>query len=85
VFQTIVRGRAREENDFGINPLTGKPFFSDPIFAHSTDSGAATTVAIPLTLEPQIPLSFRAIGWDAAAAGEVVPAFFIHRGAAQRP
>lgn len=85
VFQTTVRDQQEADLDFGINPLTGKPFFSDPIFARPEANTDVLTIAIPLTLNPAIPLTFRAIGYDALAPGEAVPQFFLDRGAAQKP
>jgi hypothetical protein len=85
VFQTTVREQEAADQDFGINPLTGRPFFCDPIFAQPRQDTTTRTIAIPLTLEPAIPLSLRAIGWDALAPTEPVPKFFLERGAAAHP
>lgn len=69
--------------DFGTNPLTGKPYFSDPIFATET-AAASRPIDIPLYLEPGIPLNFRGVGFDGAAQFPV-PQFFRNRGVASAP
>src|SRR5438105_2523898 len=62
IWRTTLTEQKDASRDFGINPLTGKPFFSDPIFSVSQHSTLnSQPVEIPLYLEPAIPLSFRAI------------------------
>lgn len=66
---------------WGINPLSGERFFSAEVFSDLPDGEATTRqVDVPLYLSPQIPLSWRRIGWDGEAG---VPAFFARRGVAE--
>ena len=84
----VVRTRQDEQKqdgrNFGLNPLTGRKFFSDPIFNHGpTVQPAQQVIDIPLYLSPAINLSFRAVGFDGGTSD--VPQFFLDRGAAQAP
>ena len=85
IWRTTVKEQAAAQVANGINPLTGKPFFSDPVFAQpKTTPATERTIDIPLTLSPAIPLVFRALGFD-GASDEAVPAYFVRLGAAQHP
>jgi hypothetical protein len=87
----IVRTTATEQRQqtgrtWHKNPLTGKPFFSDPIF-NRTEPGGGTEkriIEVPLYLSPAIPLRWRPIGFD-GLPGSALPLFFRRLGAAARP
>ena len=66
--------------DFGINPLSGQPYFSDPIFKQQQAQTTATSsiINIPLYMNPAIVPTWRAVGWD--SFGTAAPAFFAQRG-----
>lgn len=83
--RTTIQEQQKADFDFGINPLTGKPFFSDPIFNHpSTGSGPAATLDVPLYLDPALVLDFYPVGFDGPPQF-AVPEFFLHRGVAPAP
>ncbi|MGA3169474.1 MAG: hypothetical protein ABSE62_00520 [Chthoniobacteraceae bacterium] len=66
---------------FGINPLTGEPFFSAWVFNNAAPAIApATTVWLPLYSNPLIDLSWYNIGSDDATAQNAVPQFFLNLG-----
>lgn len=83
---TVIEQGALGPYDFGINPLTGRPFFSDHVFAPlgRAEKPSQTVVDIPLYLDPVVPLTFRALGYD-GLPGFPVPQFFLDRGAAEAP
>lgn len=82
--QTLVSNVPVPQQDFGINPLTGKPFFSDPIFNHGGSMGPGTSViAMPMFYNPPIDLTFRNIGFD--SINEAPPDFFAKRGVQNPP
>ncbi len=84
----IYRATVEEQRDAGnpweINPLTGKQFFSDSIFAQPNVTDATRTVDLPLYLNPSIPMDFRGIGFDGDPSDDV-PQFFVNLGAARAP
>lgn len=83
IWRTTVVEQENSGQDFGINPLTGKPFFSDnPPFAQAATR--TKQIDVPLYLTPAIPLSWRALGFDGVDAS-AVPRFFLDRGAAEKP
>jgi hypothetical protein len=85
VVRTTIREQAQEGRDFGTNPLTGRPFFSDSVFAPlPTTNGELRQVDAPLYLSPAISLGWRALGFD-SANDEAVPIYFLDRGASERP
>lgn len=63
--------------DFGLNPLTGQPFFSAGIFAQGSAKTVAVPIDVPLYLAPALTLPWQAIGPDGAGP---VPDFFVNRG-----
>ena len=68
--------------DYGINPLTGEPYFSAGIFNPPRPDkdeavGPGTTLAVPLYFNPEISLKWRNIGWDGESS---VPDYFSDRG-----
>ena len=86
VYRTTIFEQQSAGIDYGINPLTGQPFFSADVFRPNvgTPGVATTTIDIPLYLSPAIAMQWRAIGWDGDPnAG--VPQFFLDRGAALPP
>jgi hypothetical protein len=91
VVQTTVQAaQAGAQQDFGINPLSGLPYFSDPVFNQTLAAAAATSAQpkteldIPLFYTPQLSPAWRAIGFD-SAEGLVPPAFFAARGVQNPP
>jgi hypothetical protein len=83
-FRATIEQQQQIGNPWEINPLTGKQFFSASVFDNSTSPASTKTVDVPLYLNPQIPLSFYAIGWD-GDANRAVPQFFLNLGAANTP
>jgi len=91
-FAPVVRTTVEEQQeigaqrDFGINPLSGVPFFSDPIFDHPTQPvpAAKRIIDIPLYLDPAVALTLSPLGWDGPGDG-AVPQFFLDRGVARSP
>lgn len=82
VFRTTVIDQEEEGRHYGTNPLTGKEFFSDPVFAQETAAPAEERlIDVPLYFDPAIPLEFRAVGYDGSPEFPV-PQFFLDRGAA---
>jgi hypothetical protein len=68
---------------FGVNPLSGKPYFSSWIFAHKQEEWATRYVDTPLYAKPAIDLSWRNVGFD--GPGSVVPDFFKKLGVQSAP
>jgi len=83
VFRATIKTQKAADNPWGINPLTGKKFFSDDVFNH-LQPGPDENVDVPLYLTPNIPLDFRNIGWDGDPKYPV-PQFFLTLGAAKPP
>lgn len=84
IWRTTVKAQAETSGrDFGTNPLTGRPYFSDPIFSHggTEDTEETVTIDVPLYLGPSIALTWRAVGFDGDPSIGV-PDFFLRRGAA---
>ena len=83
---TVAEQADAAQRDFGINPLTGRPFFSDDVFQHGpqAEKPSKRVIDIPLYLDPAVPLRFRALGYD-GLPGFPVPQFFLDRGAAEAP
>lgn len=81
IYRTDTREQVSQGRDFGINPLTGQPFFSSFVFDRSRPApGPVVSLDIPLYLAPAIPLrQWRALGYD-SASGDAVPSFFQARG-----
>jgi len=77
VYRTTIKGAKSVEQDFGINPLTGRPFFSDDVFSKPKSQTYDVTIDVPITAAPAIALGFRSIGFD--GDGDV-PQFFLDRG-----
>lgn len=80
----VVRTTAEEQegNDpqWGINPLTGEPYFSASVFNRNTKpKGDPKQVDIPLYLDPALPLLWRKVGSDGSVGA---PLFFTRRGVA---
>ncbi len=84
IYRATVEEQKTAGNPWDINPLTGKQFFSDPIFAQPTITNSTRTVDLPLYLNPAIPMDFRGIGFDGDPSNDV-PQFFIDLGAARAP
>lgn len=87
IFRTTVEDQGTATaRDFGLNPLTGKPYFSDPIFAPDgpAQRPERTVVNLPLYLDPALPLTMRAVGFD-GGPGEGVPEFFTRLGVVAAP
>ena len=80
---TLAEQKAIDEN-WGINPLSGEPYFSADVFERKTVNTGARRVDIPLYLNPAMPLSLRAIGFD-GSPGYPVPEFFRDLGVAEAP
>lgn len=85
----IVRTTALEQGadakDFGTNPLTGKKYFSDPVFnGGQTVEPKLVRVDVPLYLSPRLTMSWRPLGWD-GPPGSQVPEFFANLGAGSQP
>jgi hypothetical protein len=85
----FVRTTAAEQDgnnrDFGINPLSGQPYFSAHVFGPGTSK--ATTpifVDVPLYLSPAMNLTWRAVGYDGDPQFPV-PQFFLDRGVGNAP
>jgi len=84
VLRATVAEQQAAGNPWEINPLTGKQFFSDPIFGNQPGAISTKTVDLPLYLSPAIPLTWRPIGFDGDPnAG--VPQYFLNLGAAKAP
>lgn len=84
VYRTTVAEQKAIDEDWGINPLTGQPYFSAHVFERKTVDLGARTVEIPLYLDPVIPLALRAIGFDGSPQFPV-PEFFKQLGVAEAP
>lgn len=87
IWRTVLKAEQQDgQQDFGINPLTGKPFFSSFVFNQDSPAAAAASavVDIPLFFSPAIPMSWRALGWDSAGT-ESVPGYFLNRGVVASP
>ena len=84
IVATTQREQARTGRDFGLNPLTGRPYFEAHVFSHDETPEIDRQIQIPLYLDPAIPLQWRSIGFD-GPAGSTVPDFFKQRGAADAP
>jgi hypothetical protein len=83
---TATIGRGDDPRDFGVNPLTGQPFFSASVFGSSTLSTPTTqSVNVPLYLRPAIALQWEALGFDSTDGATAVPQFFLDRGASLFP
>ena len=82
VRQTIQQAKS-DGRDYGINPLTGQPYFSAWIFDNPSQAAETTTISTPLYFSPAIRLSWRNIGWD--GPGETVPGFFRNLGVSKAP
>lgn len=67
--------------DYGINPLSGEPYFSAWVFQNPKEP-TPDRIPVPLYSLPKIPLQFRNLGWD---GGSDVPQFFLDRGVAIQP
>ncbi len=72
-----------DSRQWDINPLTGRPFFSDYIFANPDAVAGETSVAIPLYYHPALTLNFRALGFD--GPGSAVPDYFARLGVGSTP
>jgi len=84
VYVTTVNQSPSNWKNYGINPLSGEPFFSAWVFNQEAATvPAATTVWLPLYANPLIDLSWRNIGWDDATASNSVPQFFLNLGVVQ--
>jgi hypothetical protein len=82
---TVAQQEAAGNNPFGNNPLSGEPFFSADVFAKTPQEQIPEqTLALPLYLDPVIPLDFYSLGFDGAAT-RAVPQFFLNRGVASAP
>lgn len=79
----VYRARMTEwiSPDYGINPLNGRRYFSDPVFGPGEERSTGSQVDIPLYGNPAIALSWRKLGFD---GDDAVPQFFQDRGV-QRP
>lgn len=85
IFRATVAEQQAAGNPWENNPLTGKPFFSDPIFNKKPTPQVQTReVDLPIYLDPIVPLDFYGIGFDGDPNKEV-PQFFLDRGAAAVP
>lgn len=77
----IVRTTVEEQKvvggDFGVNPLTGEKYFSADVFDQPAQASGRSSIDIPLTVGPAIPLPWRALGFDGSGP---VPDFFRERG-----
>ena len=84
---TVREAQAAAEQDFGINPLSGEPYFSAWIFRHPGAAAAPSApLDIPLYFHPAIPMVWRAIGFDdVSGLGGPIPGFFRHRGVQLHP
>jgi hypothetical protein len=85
IYRATVEEQKTAGNPWEINPLTGKQFFSDPIFSSQSSTAQSTrTVDLPLYLNPAIPLDFRGVGFDGDPTSPV-PQFFLNLGVAKAP
>ena len=87
IFRTTELEQAREAGlNFATNPLTGKPFASDPVSnsAEELVPRKLRTIHVPLYLSPIIPMQWRAVGFDGAPTLPV-PDFFLKRGVRRSP
>ncbi|MDR3405600.1 MAG: hypothetical protein P4L99_24100 [Chthoniobacter sp.] len=84
VYRATVEDQRDAGNPWEINPLTGKPFFSDVVFSQPSTINSQQSVDLPLYLNPAIPMDFRGIGFDGDPSNSV-PQFFIDLGAAAAP
>lgn len=83
-WRTTIREQAEVDRDFGINPLTGQPFFSAHVFAREKKAAELRTIDVPMYLAPAIPMAWRAVGTDGDPSSPL-PSFFARRGVAQPP
>lgn len=81
VYRTDTREQVHQGRDFGINPLTGQPYFSSFVFTRGEPAPTEVTgLDIPLYLSPAIPLTqWRFLGYD-SAVNDSVPLFFQNLG-----
>ncbi len=85
IVRTTVSEQSGAALDFGINPLTGRPFFSASVFVQPAKKAVDNNrIDVPLYLSPTFSLGWRALGFD-SPNDEAVPLFFLDRGAAERP
>jgi hypothetical protein len=84
IVRTTIREQSEDDRDYGTNPLTGRPFFSDSVFAQPEKKEETRQIDVPLYLNPTIRLGWRALGFD-SPNGEAVPIYLLDRGAKERP
>lgn len=86
IVRTAILEQVEAGRDYGINPLSGEPYFSSHVFSEElVATGAVSEVIdVPLYADPAIALSWRALGFDGDGS-QAVPQFFKDRGAGDSP
>lgn len=84
VVVTTAAEQAASGGDFGINPLSGEPYFSASVFDNPAKADVTREIHIPIYDRPAIRLNLRNLGFDGIDS-EAVPKFFRDRGVQEQP
>lgn len=80
LFRAVLAEQKALDENWGVNPLSGEPYFSASVFKKQTAENATRSVDVPLYLSPSMPLPLHAVGFG-GEPGSVPPPFFRALGA----